>query len=129
MVALGKVVAVETMSAKPAVKPTSVALCHFTTVPVCPLKVKAAGEVPEQIVCADATAPPTETGFTTIDAVLFELITLEQIEGAVPLERFVTVIVLVADNILVENVPVVPLKTMVAVFPLLPGLVVLYVTV
>ena len=36
--------------------------CHFTTVPILPLKVRFAGEVPEQIVWFGATAPPTVVG-------------------------------------------------------------------
>ncbi|MNR58222.1 hypothetical protein D3C85_1791630 [compost metagenome] len=46
------------------VKAESLDFCHFTTLPVFPANVKSAGEVPEQIVCADETVPPTETGFT-----------------------------------------------------------------
>ena len=57
------------------------------------------------------------------------LIAFEQSFGAVPLLRVVTVIVDVADNVLDINVPVVPLNTIVAVFPLVAGFVVLYVTV
>jgi hypothetical protein len=53
------------------------------------------------------------------------LTTFEQSYGGVPLPSEVTVIVEVADNVIVVNVPVVPLKTIVAVFPLVAGFVVL----
>jgi hypothetical protein len=46
------------------VNAASDAFSHLTTVPVLPLNVRFAGEVPEQIVCADATIPPTVAGST-----------------------------------------------------------------
>src|SRR5262249_7335754 len=42
-----------------AVNSASLAFCHFTTVPVSPLKTRSAGLCPLQIVCAAATLPPT----------------------------------------------------------------------
>ena len=48
------------------VKPASLDFCHFTTDPVSPLKVRSAGELREQIVCGEATVPPTEAGSTVI---------------------------------------------------------------
>ena len=63
MVVPVKVVAVTAISVG-ALKFTSFDFCHLTTLPVFPAKVKSAGEVPEQIVCAEETVPPTETGVT-----------------------------------------------------------------
>ena len=42
------------------VKDRSVDCCQCDTLPMFPLKVRLAGEVPEHIVCAEATVPPTE---------------------------------------------------------------------
>ena len=52
------------------------------------------------------------------------VIVLEQFAGAIPLEIVPTVIVEVADNERVVKVPVVPLKVIVAVLPLVVGLLV-----
>ena len=46
------------------VNPTFVELCHFVTVPVLPLKVKAATDEPLQIVWLELTEPPTDEGVT-----------------------------------------------------------------
>src|SRR6185436_4187583 len=48
------------------VNAASLDFCHFTTLPVCALKVRSAGLLPLQIVCAEATVPPTLTGSTVI---------------------------------------------------------------
>ena len=42
----------------------SEALCHFVTVPVLPLNVKAATDEPLQIVWLELTEPPTDEGVT-----------------------------------------------------------------
>ena len=52
------------------VNPASVDFCHFTTLPVLPLRVRSAGEVPEQIVWLEDTVPPTEVGSTVMVTVL-----------------------------------------------------------
>ena len=44
-------------------KAASVDFSQRTTDPVFPLKIRSAGELPEQIVWADAIAPPTDVGF------------------------------------------------------------------
>ena len=44
------------------VNPASVDFSQRTTDPVFPLKVRSAGDVPEHIVWADATVPPTDVG-------------------------------------------------------------------
>ena len=54
------------------VNATSVDFCHLVTLPVLPLKVRFAGVVPEQMVCADATVPPMLAGVTDKVA-LFEV--------------------------------------------------------
>ena len=46
------------------VNPASADFCQCKTAPVLPLKVRFSGELPEQIVCAEATAPPTDGGLT-----------------------------------------------------------------
>ncbi len=51
------------------VAPPSVELCHFATVPVCPLNVRVPVFVPEHTVAAELTAPPTDTGFTVMATV------------------------------------------------------------
>src|SRR6185436_7595784 len=48
------------------VNAASLDFCHFATLPVCPLNVRFAGLVPLQIVCAEATVPPTLAGFTVM---------------------------------------------------------------
>ena len=63
MVEPSKVVDVPAMS-DGVVKARSDAFCHFVTFPVLPLKVRLAGELPEQMVCAVETVPPTEVGLT-----------------------------------------------------------------
>ena len=64
-------------------------------------------------------------GFTVTVAVLNVLIPFEQSNGIVPLPSASTVIIDVADKEIVVKVPVVPLNTIVAVFPVLTGFVVL----
>ena len=56
-------------STNPVVKPKSVALCHFCTVPTKPPpKVNTVGEPPVQIVWSPLTLPPTEAALTVIIA-------------------------------------------------------------
>jgi hypothetical protein len=62
-------------------------------------------------------------------AVLNAPTAFEQSYGGVPLPSISTVIVDVADKDMVVKVPEFPLKTIVAVFPVVAGFVVLYVTV
>jgi hypothetical protein len=84
-----------------------------------------AGELPWQIVWFAEAVPPTEVGLTVTVTVLFAATEFVQSKGEVPLPRSVTVIVDVADKVFVINVPDDPLNTIVAIFPELPGLVVL----
>ena len=48
------------------VKAKSVDFCHFITEPILPVNMRFAGKVPEQIVCADETVPPTVDGVIVI---------------------------------------------------------------
>ena len=52
------------------VNAASVDFSHLTTLPVLPLKVRSAGVVPEHIVCAKDTVPPTDMGSIITVAVL-----------------------------------------------------------
>jgi len=47
-----------------AVNNKSLDFSHFKTLPVFPVKARFAGFVPEQIVCAEDTVPPTVSGST-----------------------------------------------------------------
>ena len=73
----------------------------------------------------DEDGAPAVFTFTVTVAVLFVLIVLLHIAGDTPLESVFTVKVEVADNEIEVNVPVLPLKTIVAVLPVVVGLVVL----
>jgi hypothetical protein len=111
-----------------AVNPDTPALAvavHAYVVPVTPeVSVTSPVALPEQIVFVNGELVTIGFGLTSTVAILFALIELEQYSGEVPLPRSVTVIVVVADKDIVVKVPVVPLKTIVAIFPGIPGFVV-----